>query len=53
MNRYRIVYDGFQPHIPGCNFASVIYHNRTHGATPSSCQFFILDIDDRWNTDLL
>ena len=51
MNRYRITFDGFTPHVPGMNYAWVVYHNRPDGPTPSSRSLMVLDYNDRWNAD--
>jgi len=53
MNRYRCTFIPFTPwHGPEYNYGMVIYHDKTNGATPSSCNWIILDIDDRWNSDI-
>jgi len=54
--RYRFIFDGFVysdpglPHVRGQNFASVIYHNRSNGPTPSSCFMMVLPLNS-WDAD--
>jgi len=50
MNRYRTSFIPFTPwYGPEYNYGLVIYHDRSSGATPSSCHMMVLDFDDRWN----
>lgn len=50
--KYRSQFLPFVPSNPKWNYGMVIYHNRTNGPTPSSCNWMILDWADRWNADL-